>query len=73
MALTVTNNTDTTNVTTGSDHAQVASIKLDKVGDLAARDVQNDSVVDLNNKNEVVINRCFKKDSSRSKFQKHKP
>lgn len=49
MTFVMTNNTDTTNVTTGSDHAQVASFKLHEIGYLSSSDVQNNSVVDLKN------------------------
>ncbi len=47
VALTVGDDTDTTHVTTTSNHGNGASIKLDGVGDLASGEVNLDSVVDL--------------------------
>lgn len=43
----VHNDTSTTHVTTTSDHDNVASVKLDKVGDFALLKIELDSVVDL--------------------------
>jgi hypothetical protein len=47
MTLTVTNNTNSTNVATRGDHAQIASVELDEVSDFSGGDVQNDGVIDL--------------------------
>jgi len=47
MALTVGNDTDTTHVTTTSDHDNDTSVELDEVADLASCEVDLDSVVDL--------------------------
>ena len=48
VLLTVRDDTATTPVTATSDEDEVASVKLDKVGDLALLDVKTNSVVDLN-------------------------
>ena len=47
MTLTVSDDTNTTHVTTTSNHSNHTSIKLDEVGDLASGEVDLDSVVDL--------------------------
>ena len=47
VALTVGDDTDTTHVTTTSDHGNGASVELDEVGDLAGSKVNLDGVVDL--------------------------
>lgn len=47
VLLTVSDNTNTTHVTTTNDHGKVASVELDVVGDLASGKVDLDSVVDL--------------------------
>ena len=47
VLLTVGDDTATTPVTATGDEGEVASVKLDKVGDLALLDVETDSVVDL--------------------------
>ena len=47
VLLTVSNHTATTPVTTTGDEDEVASIKLDEVGDLALLNVEANSVVDL--------------------------
>lgn len=47
VTLTVGDDTNTTHVTTTSDHGEGASVKLDEVGDLASVKVDLDSVVDL--------------------------
>jgi hypothetical protein len=47
MALTVRNDTHTAHVASTGDHDGIASIKLDKLGDLALIDVVLDRVVDL--------------------------
>lgn len=47
VLLTVNDNTCTTHVTTARNHDNVASVKLDKIGDLALFKVELDSVVDL--------------------------
>jgi hypothetical protein len=47
VALTVSDDTDTTHVTTTSDHDDNTSVELDEVGDLASGEVDLDSVVDL--------------------------
>lgn len=48
MAFTMTEDTNTTNVTSGGNHDQVSSIEFDVIGDLASGQVQNNGVVDLN-------------------------
>lgn len=47
VALTVSDNTNTTHVTTTSDHDDGTSVELDEVSDLASGKVNLDSVVDL--------------------------
>lgn len=47
VALTVSDNTNTTHVTTTSDHDDGAGVELDEVCDLASGEVNLDSVVDL--------------------------
>ena len=47
VTLTVGDDTNTTHVTTTSDHGNGTSVELDKVGDLASGKVDLDSVVDL--------------------------
>jgi len=47
VSLTVSDNTNTTHVTTTSGHGDHTSVELDEVGDLAGGEVNLDSVVDL--------------------------
>jgi hypothetical protein len=47
VALTVSDDTNTTHVTTTSDHDDHTSVELDEVGDLAGGEVDLDGVVDL--------------------------
>jgi len=47
VALTVSDDTNTTHVTTTSDHGKVAGVELDEVGDLASGKVDLHGVVDL--------------------------
>lgn len=47
VALTVSDDTNTTHVTTTSDHADNTGVELDEVGDLASGNFNLDSVVDL--------------------------
>lgn len=47
VALTVSDDTNTTHVTTTSDHDNGAGVELDEIGDLAGGEVNLDSVVDL--------------------------
>lgn len=47
VALTVGDDTNTTHVTTTSDHDNDTSVELDEVGDLASGQVDLDGVVDL--------------------------
>ena len=47
VSLTVSNDTNTTHVTTTGGHGNDTSIELDKVIDLASLEVDLDSVVDL--------------------------
>lgn len=47
VTLTVGDDTNTTHVTTTSDHGNDASVELDEVGDLAGGQVDLDGVVDL--------------------------
>lgn len=46
VTLTVGDDTNTTHVTTTSDHGNGASVELDEVGDLASGEINLDSVVD---------------------------
>lgn len=46
VTLTVDDRTRTTHVASASDHDKIASVKLDKVCNLAGRQVELDSVVD---------------------------
>jgi hypothetical protein len=48
VALTVSDDTNTTHVATTGDHDDHASVELDEVGDLACGEVDLDGVVDLN-------------------------
>lgn len=48
VALTMSDDTDTTHVTTTSDHSNGTSVELDGVGDLASGEIDLDGVVDLN-------------------------
>jgi hypothetical protein len=47
VALTVSDDTNTTHVTSTSDHDDHTSVELDEVGDLAGGEVDLDGVVDL--------------------------
>ena len=47
VALTVSDDTNTTHVTTTNGHGDGASVELDEVGDLASGEVNLDGVVDL--------------------------
>lgn len=47
VALTMSDDTDTTHVATTSDHDDHTGIELDEVGDLASAEVDLDGVVDL--------------------------
>jgi hypothetical protein len=47
VALTVSDDTDTTHVTTTGNHDNDTSVELDEVGDLASGEVDLDGVVDL--------------------------
>ena len=47
VTLTVSNDTNTTHVTSTSDHGNGTSVKVDEVGDLASGEVNLDSVVDF--------------------------
>lgn len=47
VAFTVSDDTNTTHVTTTSDHDDHTGIELDEVGDLASAEVDLDGVVDL--------------------------
>lgn len=47
MALTVDDGTNSSQVTTTSDHAEVARLKLDEIHDLATFNVQLDGVINL--------------------------
>lgn len=46
VSISVDNNTDSTNVVTGGDHAKVASFELDEINDLTGGDVQLGGVID---------------------------
>lgn len=47
VSFTVDNGTDTTQISTSGDHAQVAGIELDVIGDLGCGNVQLDGVISL--------------------------
>jgi len=47
MALTMSNDTNTTHVTTTSDHGDDTSVELDEVGDLAGSQIDLDGIIDL--------------------------
>ena len=47
VALTVGDDTNTTHVTTASNHSESTSVELDEVGDLASGEIDLDGVVDL--------------------------
>jgi hypothetical protein len=47
VALTVSDDTNTTHVTTTSNHGNDTSIELDEIGDLSSAQVNLDSVIDL--------------------------
>jgi hypothetical protein len=47
MALAMSNNADSTDVVSSSDHAQIARIKFDVVRHLPSGDVNYDGVIDL--------------------------
>jgi uncharacterized protein YuzE len=47
VTLTVSDNTNTTHVTTTGSHGNDTSIELDEVGDLAGVEIDLDGVVDL--------------------------
>lgn len=46
--LTVSDDSDTTDVTSSCDHGEVSWLELDKVGDLSSRDIDDNGIVDLN-------------------------
>jgi hypothetical protein len=46
VTLTVGDGTNTSHVAAASDHDEVTSIKLDKLSDLASRDIELDGIVD---------------------------
>jgi len=46
VSISVDNNTDSTDVVTGGDHAKVASFELDEINDLTGSDVQLGGVID---------------------------
>lgn len=47
VALTVSDDTNTTHVTTTSNHSESTSVELDELGDLAGGEIDLDGVVDL--------------------------
>lgn len=47
MALTMSNNTNTTHVATTNDHGDHTSVELDEVGDFSGAEIDLDGVVDL--------------------------
>ena len=49
-AFTVSNNSDTSNVTSSGDHGKISGLELDKIGDLSGLKVKNKTVVSLKEK-----------------------
>lgn len=47
VTLTMSNHAHTPHVVSSSDHAEIASVELHEVGDLASSDVDDNSVVHL--------------------------
>ncbi len=64
MALTVSDDTNTTHVTTTSDHSNHTSVELDVLHDLAGRELDLDGVVDLDGRIRVT-------DATQAKFRQH--
>jgi hypothetical protein len=60
VSLTVSDDTNTTHVTTTGDHSDDTSVEADEVGDLASSEIDLDSVVDLDGRIGVsdTIDRC---------------
>jgi len=50
MALSMPNDADTTHVVATGDHAKIARVELDVVGDFSCLNVDNHGIVNLNNK-----------------------
>jgi len=62
VALSVSDDTNTTHVTTTSSHGDDTSVKLDEIGDLASGEVNLDSVVDLDGWVRVTDSSCIVRD-----------
>jgi hypothetical protein len=62
VALTVSDDTNTTHVTTSSNHDDGAGVELDEVGDLASGEFNLDSVVDLDQGVRVADGSCIVRD-----------
>ena len=66
VLLTVNNDSRTTHVTTAGDHDDVASIKLDEIGDLVLLKVEFDSVVDLDGRIGIADGATVMRDNERN-------
>lgn len=64
VTLTVSDDTNTTHVTTTSNHSDHASVELDEVGDFAGGEIDLDGVVDLDGWVRVT-------DTTQAKFRQH--
>jgi hypothetical protein len=64
VALAVSDDTNTTHVTTTSDHSDHTSVELDEVSDLTGGDIDLDSIVDLDGWVRVT-------DTTEAKFRQH--
>jgi len=58
MFLSVCDDTDTSQVTTACDHAQITAVELDVIDDLARVDIDLDGVVDLDQRVGVADGAC---------------
>ena len=47
MTITVSDDSDTANVATTSDHAEISGVELDVVGDLSGVDINDNGVISL--------------------------
>lgn len=48
MSLTMSDDSNTTHVTSTDNHSKISCVKLDEINDLASLDLQHDSVMDCN-------------------------
>ena len=47
MAITVSDDSDTANIATTSDHAEISGVQLDVIGDLSGVDINDNGVISL--------------------------